>query len=412
MSGEEGTISIHEKKRAELTLCLSVFISLVGIGIVVPLFPVYVTELGASALWIGAVFTAFALSRTIFMPIFGRLADIHDKKNIIAAGAFFYSVISLGYVVADDVVLLTAVRFVHGIASAMIAPVAMAYLGEIAGIGREGRTMARYQASILFGFGSGPFIGGAIYVVYGYDAAFYTLAAISMLAFLVLVAFLPGMKNMKTGDDLSGSPDTKEKKNLLSAARVLVAKPLFQGVFLLTMVLEFGMTSILVYLPLYAGTVGLTPFYSGLLVSANVFASATLQMSMGWIADRFRRKRLVIAGAALIGLSFLILPLCTGFIQLLFILIINAFGFFMVMPVINSYMVKAGRITGMGKAMGIYNFVRGTGGIISPMIGGLVVDSFGIVYLFVLSGSVIISAGAVFLTRVRIEVKNEENSAV
>jgi len=404
-------MAVSEKRRAELTLCLSVFISLVGIGIVVPLFPVFVTELGASAVWIGAVFTAFALSRTIFMPLFGRLSDSFEKKNIIAAGAFLYAIISLGYVIADDVVLLTTVRFVHGIASAMIAPVAMAYLGEIAGIGREGRTMARYQASILFGFGAGPFIGGAIYVLYGYDAAFYTLAAISAIAFLVLVAFLPGTKQVQAEDKGSGASE-KKKKNLLSAARVLAGTPLYLGVFLLTMALEFGMVGIIVFLPLYAGSVGLTPFSSGLLISVNFFASATLQMTFGWIADRFRRTRLVIAGAAVIGLSFILVTSCTGLTQLLIILVINAFGFFMVMPAINAYMVGAGRITGMGKAMGIYNFVRGAGGIISPVIGGMVVDSFGIAPLFSLTGALIIFSGAGFVILARISGKNEKNPGV
>ena len=137
---------------------------------VVPILSVYADTLGASSFWIGVVFAAFAFSRTICMPVFGRMADRYEKKYMMAAGLFFYAIISLGYLIAPTVFLLTIVRFVHGISSAMIAPVAMAYLGGIAGKGEEARVMSRFQASMLFGFGAGPLMGGVIYDLFGFSA--------------------------------------------------------------------------------------------------------------------------------------------------------------------------------------------------------------------------------------------------
>ncbi|WP_062399094.1 MFS transporter [Methanogenium cariaci] len=173
----------HVKTRIIVVISLSVFISLIGIGMVVPILSVYADTLGgASSFWIGVVFAAFALSRTICMPFFGRMADRYEKKHMMAAGLFFYALISLGYIIAPTVFLLTIVRFVHGIASAMIAPpVAMAYLGSIAGKGEEARVMSRFQAAMLFGFGAGPLMGGVIYDLFGFSASFYALMAFSAL---------------------------------------------------------------------------------------------------------------------------------------------------------------------------------------------------------------------------------------
>ena len=57
------------------TLFFSIFTAVTGVGIVVPLLPVYARDLGASGLYIGLIFGAFSLSRTLFLPYFGRLSD-------------------------------------------------------------------------------------------------------------------------------------------------------------------------------------------------------------------------------------------------------------------------------------------------------------------------------------------------
>ena len=75
------------------TLFFSIFATVTGVGIVVPLLPVHANDLGASGLYIGLIFGAFSLSRTIFLPYFGRLSDKKGRKPFIVAGLFSYAVI-------------------------------------------------------------------------------------------------------------------------------------------------------------------------------------------------------------------------------------------------------------------------------------------------------------------------------
>ncbi len=405
-------ISPAKKTRILFVLSLSVFISLVGIGMVVPILSVYADTLGASPFWIGVVFAAFAFSRTFCMPFFGRLADRYEKKYIMATGLFFYAVISLGYIIAPTVELLTIVRFVHGIASAMVAPVAMAYLGEIAGKGEEARVMSRYQASTLFGFGAGPLMGGVIYDLFGFSAAFYALMAFSALACLVVMLFLPEERTLRLStpaapnerEFIEPKPESKRSKDRNNsgrrALRGIFGNPLYGGTLLITFVCEFSMICILVFIPLLVPLFGISLGGAGIIISLNVFVAGTLQMVFGRIGDRKNRWVLIIPGSLIFAVTLVIFPICTTFIGFLLISFVNAIGALFFFPAVSATMVEAGRVYGMGTTMGIYNSVRGGSGIVAPLAGGLVADFFGLEAVFLLVGVFIASGACIFFLRV------------
>ena len=112
-----------------------------GVGIVVPLLPIYARDLGASGLYIGLIFGSFPLSRTFFLPYFGRLSDKKGRKPFIVIGLFTYALISLVFILSHSVASLIVLRFIQGITSALILPVTQAYVGDITPKGREGFTM-------------------------------------------------------------------------------------------------------------------------------------------------------------------------------------------------------------------------------------------------------------------------------
>ena len=72
------------------TLFLAVFSVTMGVGLVVPLLPVYAHELGATGLYIGFMVGAFSLSRTIFLPYFGKASDRKGRKPFITTGLLVY----------------------------------------------------------------------------------------------------------------------------------------------------------------------------------------------------------------------------------------------------------------------------------------------------------------------------------
>jgi len=154
--------SERKKKKTELitkrvfnVLFISVFTAMLGLGIVSPLMPIYAESLGATGIWLGVIFAGFSISRGIFMPIIGRISDRKGRKRFILSGLLIYTIVSVAYVHAGSVYTLTFIRIIHGFASAMVIPIAMAYVGEISPEGEEGKYMGTFTVSLFLGMGFG-----------------------------------------------------------------------------------------------------------------------------------------------------------------------------------------------------------------------------------------------------------------
>ena len=173
--------------RIFVVLFIAVFAAMLGIGIIAPLMAIYAVNLKASGIWLGVIFSAFSLSRGILMPVVGKFSDTYGRKNLLLIGLFIYTLSSFGYVWSDTISKLIEVRLIHGIASAMVVPIAMAYVGDIAPKGKEGVFMGTFNSSMFLGMGMGPFIGGLINDVAGMDNVFYVMGLLSLFSFLLIL---------------------------------------------------------------------------------------------------------------------------------------------------------------------------------------------------------------------------------
>ena len=179
------------------TLFFSIFATVTGVGIVVPLLPVYAHNLGASGIYIGLIFGVFSLSRTLFLPYFGGLSDKKGRKPFIVAGLFLYSLISFAFLLADNVQSLIIIRFFQGISSAMMMPVILAYVGDITPENKEGLTMGLFNMSMFFGLSLGPLIGGTIKDNFNLNASFICMGLLAVTGCLLSICLLPPQSSEK-----------------------------------------------------------------------------------------------------------------------------------------------------------------------------------------------------------------------
>ncbi len=378
------------EKRQFNVLFISVFATMLGLGIVSPLLPVYADNLGATGFWVGMIFSGFAAARAIFMPIVGRISDRSGRKKFIVAGLLAYAALSLGYVAADSVYVLTAVRFLHGIASAMVVPIAMAYIGDLSKKGEEGSYMAKFQISFFVGLGSGPFLGGILNDTFGLSSAFYMMAGLSTIAFLFVAALLPETEK-------SAQSQGKERVSLRHA----FTQPVVLDVLAFTALNAVVRGVILVFMPLFAAQIGIVPAKVGLILTVSIFLMALFQIPFGRMADRGHAIRMILAGSLLAAVSLAAIPFSQSFSELFLIACVNGLGSAILMPAVMSLTVKLGKTIGMGTSMGAYNTAMSFGMITAPLAGGLVMDHFSTETVFFLGGSVGVSVtiAAYFLTR-------------
>ena len=344
-------------------LALSIFSSMLGVGIISPLLPLYAEQMGATGIWIGIIFAGFSISRTIVMPIVGRLSDRSGRKLFLSIGLLGYAIISLGYIWANSVTELTLVRLIHGVASGMILPIAQAYVGDISPEGEEGTWMGYFNAAFFTGFGFGPLMGGVLTDYFGMNIAFYAMGGLNLLAFLLVIFFLPEIGQGKT----LASPRASFKQMSTSS--------MMKGLFSFRLSFSIGRGILATFLPVFAGIyIGLSSTLIGVLLAVNILLMSLLQVYGGNIADRFNRRVLIVVGS-LTNLTYLaLIPLGGNFWQLLGICALGGVGGAIALPAASALTVVEGRRFGMGSTIAVFAMAFSIGMVIGPLVGGVIAD--------------------------------------
>jgi len=357
-------------------LAFSVFSSMLGVGIIAPLLPLYAINLGATEIWLGVIFGSFFVSRVMLMPIIGRLSDRSGRKLFLCIGLLIYAVVSLGYIWAGNVPQLTLVRLLHGAASALIIPIAQAYVGDISPEGEEGKWMGYFNAAFFSGFGFGPLMGGMLTDHFGINLAFSTMAGLNLLAFFVAVLFLPDIRQRRMA------------ANPYLSFREMSTSGIVKGIFIFRLANALGRGAFASFLPVFAAIyLGLSPRHIGILLAVNILLMSLLQAYAGSIADRFSKRALVVLGS-LIDLTYLaLIPLAHSFWYLLWLCALGGLGGAISIPATSAMIVGEGRKFGMGSTMAAYTMAFSIGMAVGPLVGGTIANFVNIESVFYFAAS-------------------------
>jgi len=348
-------------------LGLSIFSSMVGIGIIAPLLPIYAENLGATGVWVGIIFAGYAISRSALLPFVGKLSDRHGRKRIISVGLFVFSLTSFAYVLADNVFSLLVIRLLQGMAAGFVQPISQAYIGDIAPEGEEGKWMGFFNATFLIGWGCGPLMGGVLAEYLGMDSAFYAMGGLNVLAFLGVTFFLPEVAHRKKGTGTE------------SSFKEIMSSKVSWGLFSFQIGDAAHRGVVQTFVPVFAGlTIGLSPALIGTVLSVLVLGAGVIQIFSGRLADRFDKRLIVIIGSLGILLSMLVVPQAVGFWSLILLLAIAIIGDATALPSASALVIDEGRKFGMGMSMAMFNMGLGVGMSVGPILAGLASDLLGI----------------------------------
>jgi DHA1 family multidrug resistance protein-like MFS transporter len=374
-------------KKIFAALFFSLFAAVTGVGIVVPLLPVYAHSLGASGFYIALIFGGFSLTRTIFLPWFGKLSDQKGRKPFITFGLFAYFIISVAFIFFQDIKGLVLLRAVQGIASAMIMPVAQAYIGEITPKGKEGLSMGLFNMSIFLGLSIGPLLGGGINDYFSLQAAFGAMGIMSFAAFCLSFFFLPPTQAEQTVIKVY-QPTPWGR---LLRDRDIVSISFFRFVYTTCIGIIWG------FLPVYADmNFALSSSSIGILVVLGVSVSGLMHIPMGAIADRMDKRILVITGGLITVVAILLVGKADGFWGLFWANGIFGIGGGISMPALMALAVISGnKNEAMGAVMSLITVAHSLGMLCGSLLAGIIMDVFNLQYAFYL-GAFIMGAGTIF----------------
>lgn len=351
------------------------FVVLLGVGIVVPLLPVYARSLGATATQVGLIFTCFSLSRTIFTPVMGMIAERRELKVFILTGLFLYAGIALTYIWAGSPQALIVIRTFHGMASACVLPLAMSYIALIAEKGKEGAFIGSFNSALFLGMGAGPLLGGVITEALGIHAAFVCLSIFSFISGLLTFFFVPPMKS-------SG-----QSAPSFSLRAIAHYSPM-AGLLLFRVISALGRGSLFAFIPLLAARAGLNLLQVGILISTNIFITGLLQRPFGKMVTQGNLMTLIITGSLISAAALAGMPAGQGFWSFLAIGSIMGIGGAISIPASSVMAMEHGRTLGMTSSLGIFDAAWGVGMILGPVLMGIVADLSGIRGAFYAGGLV------------------------
>ncbi|MCG8637144.1 MAG: MFS transporter [Desulfobacterales bacterium] len=369
-----------------ITLFFIIFTTVTGVGIVVPLLPIYAHDLGAAGIYVAMIFGAFSISRTFLLPLFGRLSDQKGRKPFIMAGLSTYVLVSLAFVWSESVEGLIFIRFIQGAGSAMIMPVVQAYVGEITPEGTEGYSMGLFNLSMFISLSLGPLMGGTILDLWSMDGAFICMAGLSLSGLVLCLIFLPPLSRERL------HTRTREPVPLSMVVRDWELAGLVSFRYAYTSCIGI----IWCFLPLFAsGAFGLSGSKVGLLIMVGVFISGVLQLPMGYVADRFNKKFMIITGGLLSAVGIFLPFWAVSFTDLLVGVIVFGVGGGISMPAISALaVVKGDEKNAMGSVMSIMTVAHSMGMFTGSILAGLSMDFYSLSYAFP-CGFLIMASGTV-----------------
>src|SRR5215213_11747906 len=152
------------KRPSLLVIFLSVFIDLIGFGIVMPLLPIYSKEFGAPGYLIGMIMASFSVMQFVFAPVWGALSDRIGRRPVILLSNFGSAAAYALFAYASTkggqtgLLLILASRIFAGICGANLS-VAAAYISDVTTAEKRSSGMALIGLAFGLGFIFGPAIG-------------------------------------------------------------------------------------------------------------------------------------------------------------------------------------------------------------------------------------------------------------
>ncbi len=366
------------------SLFIATLASMMGIGIIEPILPLYAKNMGASGLMIGLIFAGFALSRGIFAPFIGEFSDGHGRKKLIISGLILYIIFSLAYTVADTPTALFIIRFLQGFATVMVTPIAQSYVGDITPPGKEGRYMNLFNISLFMGMAIGPAVGGFFADTFSMKAPFYAMAVMSIISLVLILVFVPKRIVPKQ------TKKKAEQKNMHSLRNTLRDHSM-RGIMIYAASRGFTRWGFNTFFPLFAMQVlFLSKTNIGIFLSAYMLMGALLQYPAGIFSDKLHKHRnnIILISGALSTIPMFLIPL-TKEVTYIFILMILMGGLSVFARATTiAIRTERGRIFGMGTTTGLFTTSLSIGQIFGPIIFGIIADTFGLNISFAVGGMV------------------------
>ena len=351
------------------SLWWAMFLISLPFGILGFVMPIYGKELGASALEIGGLFSAFALVPVIIRPFLGRALDRWGRRPFLLLGLGGYAAAMIVFCLANTVPRLTTARFIQGLGQAFLWLAAITIVADVAAIAGRGRDFGHMDEAT----NRGALIGTTL----GFAAIFMLISVKLKMAqvwfWLFLAYTIPAL--IAFGIAWRGIGETRQQTTLAPVEK----RPFSQQLLaLMGIVFATGASTAMVW-PL------LMIFLQdhlranirdlGLAYLPAALISSFLPSRLGHLADRWGRKLPMIGGLIIGALASALIPHLSSLVALAILWAVEAASYAASTPAERAFVADIAGEDVRGSSYGLYTFAYFLGAAVGPLAGGWLYDS-------------------------------------
>ncbi len=365
------------RKASLLVLFLTVFIDLLGFGIVIPLLPYYARTYGATGLLAGSVLAVYSLMQFVFAPLWGGLSDRIGRRPVLLVSLTGSVLGYLLFAFTDSLLGLVFSRIVAGIAAANIGT-AQAYIADITAPENRAKGMGMIGAAFGLGFIAGPPIGGLLYAVGteqglpgnrlpGLAAAGLSLAALSLAIFALRESHPP----RKDAPKRLSRFDRNFWANIGGNRTLVIALP---SLFLIVLAFAGMETTATLHgkdrFNLGPREIGYFFGFMGIIVA--LIQGTLIGRLSGWLGE----SKLVLIGSLSLMGGFALVPGVHRGGLLYGAAFLIAIGQGLCYPSLNAMVSRAAADTEQGATLGVSSSISALARIFGPLLGGAMYDAY------------------------------------
>lgn len=362
------------KNKAILVIILTIFIDLVGVGLIIPILPVYAKgELDLSESMVGLIIGSFSLLQFLFGPILGSWSDRVGRRPVILTTSAITGLSYLVFSQAHSLTLLLVARGLGGIGGANIG-VAQAYISDVVKPENRARAFAYIGAAFGLGFIIGPFIGGLIYEGLGFAWVGYIAAFISFANVLLAFRLLPESVVYKREKDV-------KTRNPFADFVKMTKYPAVSGLMVITLIFmaSFAMMQAMSAL-MWKDHYFLSEKQIGYMFAFIGLLAFVIQGGLiGWFQKKFTERKLLVYGNILVALGLAVLSYIpdSWFFPLEFVAIAClSLGMAFFTPTMSSLLSQLVSEREQGAVLSVNQSMSSLARVVGPILGGVLYQNF------------------------------------
>lgn len=350
---------------------LTIFIDLIGFGIVLPLLPFYAKDFGATPAVIGLLVAIHPAMQFVFGPIWGRLSDRIGRRPVLLLGLVGSGLSYMIFGLATNLAWLCASRIMQGIAGANI-PVAQAYIADSTNAENRTRGMGLVGAAFGLGFIAGPAIGGVL-VNFGYAVPGLFAAALSLANAAAAYFYLPESLSAAHRESAMTSGGAGLAKRLRLAVG-FARQPALGTLMAIYTLHTFVFAAFTTVFPLWiAHKLSYDAQHAGYLMAYLGLLMAIVQgRLLGPMAGSLGERKLLVTGTLTLLAAYALLPLADGLFVLCVVLAPVALGSGLNWPTATSLASQYTAGDRQGSVLGVMQSLSALGRTIGAAWAGWV----------------------------------------